>query len=47
MRSWIDVVPVMVQNLLLEFLDNAGRIDVLGREVVGVRADYALFDPCP
>jgi cholesterol transport system auxiliary component len=41
--SWIDVVPVMVQNLLLESLDNAGRIDVLGREVVGVRADYALL----
>jgi cholesterol transport system auxiliary component len=41
--SWIDVVPVMVQNLLLESLDNAARIDVLGREVVGVRADYALL----
>ena len=41
--SWIDVVPVMVQNLLIEFLDNAGRIDVLGRDVVGVRADYALL----
>jgi cholesterol transport system auxiliary component len=41
--SWIDVVPVMVQNLVLESLDNAGRIDVIGREVVGVRADYALL----
>ena len=41
--SWIDVVPVMVQNLLLESLDNTGRIDVLGREVVGVRADLALL----
>ncbi|HEX5079895.1 MAG TPA: ABC-type transport auxiliary lipoprotein family protein [Geminicoccaceae bacterium] len=40
---WIDVVPVMVQNLLLESLDNAGRLDVLGREVVGIRADYALL----
>jgi cholesterol transport system auxiliary component len=40
---WIDVVPVMVQNLLLESLDNAARLDVLGREVVGVRADYALL----
>ena len=39
--SWIDVVPVMVQNLLLESLDNSGRIDVLGREVVGVRAAHA------
>jgi cholesterol transport system auxiliary component len=39
---WIDVVPVMVQNLLLESLDNAARLDVLGREVVGIPADYAL-----
>jgi cholesterol transport system auxiliary component len=41
--NWIDVVPVMVQNLLLESLDNSGKLDVLGREVVGVRADYALL----
>jgi cholesterol transport system auxiliary component len=41
--SWVDVVPVMVQNLLLESLDNTGKIDVLGREVVGVRADLALL----
>jgi cholesterol transport system auxiliary component len=40
---WIDVVPVMVQNLLLESLENAGKLDVLGREVVGIRADYALL----
>ena len=41
--SWIDVVPVMVQNLLVESFDNAGKIDVLGRGVVGVRAEYALL----
>jgi cholesterol transport system auxiliary component len=41
--SWIDVVPVMVQNLLIESFDNADRIDVLGRGVVGVRAEYALL----
>jgi len=41
--SWIDVVPVMVQNLLMESLDNTGKVDVLGREVVGVRADLALL----
>jgi cholesterol transport system auxiliary component len=40
---WIDVVPVMVQNLLLESLDNAARLDVFGRDVVGVRAEYALL----
>ena len=42
-RCWIDVVPVMVQNLVLESLDNTGKVDVLGREVVGVRADLALL----
>lgn len=41
--TWIDVVPVMVQNLLIESFDNADRLDVLGREVVGVRADYGLL----
>jgi cholesterol transport system auxiliary component len=41
--SWIDVVPVMVQNLVVESLDNTGKIDVLGREVVGVRAELALL----
>jgi cholesterol transport system auxiliary component len=41
--AWVDVLPVMVQTLLLESLDNSGSIDVLGREVVGVRANYALL----
>jgi cholesterol transport system auxiliary component len=41
--SWTDVVPVMVQNLLVESFDNASKIDVLGRGVVGVRAEYALL----
>jgi cholesterol transport system auxiliary component len=41
--SWIDVVPEMVHNLVLESLDNTGKVDVLGREVVGVRADLALL----
>jgi cholesterol transport system auxiliary component len=40
---WIDGVPVMVQNLLLESLDNAASLDVIGRGVVGVRAEYALL----
>jgi cholesterol transport system auxiliary component len=41
--SWVDVVPVMVQNLIIESFDNTDRIDVIGREVVGVRSDYALI----
>lgn len=41
--SWIDVLPVMVQQLIAESLDNANRVDVIGRDVVGIRADYALL----
>jgi cholesterol transport system auxiliary component len=41
--SWVDVVPMMVQNLLIESFDNTGKIDVLSRGLVGVRADYALL----
>ena len=41
--EWIDVIPVMVQNLLIESFDNSDAIDVLGREAFGLRADYALL----
>jgi cholesterol transport system auxiliary component len=41
--NWIDVVPVMVQNLLTESFDNEGKIDALGQDVFGVPADYALL----
>lgn len=41
--TWIDVLPVMVQQLIAESLDNTNRIDVIGRDVIGVRADYALL----
>jgi cholesterol transport system auxiliary component len=40
---WIDVVPVMVQTLLLESFDNSEKIDVLGRGAYGLRADFALL----
>jgi cholesterol transport system auxiliary component len=41
--QWIDSVPVMVQNVLIQSFENSGAIDVLGREAVGLRADYALL----
>ncbi len=41
--QWVDVVPVMVQNLLIESFDAADSIDVLGRSAVGLRANYALL----
>lgn len=40
---WIDVVPVMVQNLLIESLENSGRVDALGPSAAGVPAAYALL----
>ena len=41
--SWVDVVPVMTQTLLLQSFDNSGKIDVLGRGSYGLRADYGLL----
>jgi cholesterol transport system auxiliary component len=40
---WIDVVPVMVQNLMVESLENSGRIEALGPGAAGVPADYAML----
>jgi cholesterol transport system auxiliary component len=40
---WIDVVPVMVQNLMIESLENSGRIEALGPAAAGVPADYAML----
>ncbi|MGF1562815.1 MAG: ABC-type transport auxiliary lipoprotein family protein [Geminicoccaceae bacterium] len=41
--TWIDVVPEMIHTLLIESFDNSGAIDVLPKDVIGVRADYALI----
>ncbi|MFO1038833.1 MAG: ABC-type transport auxiliary lipoprotein family protein [Geminicoccaceae bacterium] len=40
--TWIEVLPLMVQNLITESIDNAGGIDALGVASAGVRADWAL-----
>ncbi|HMR33263.1 MAG TPA: ABC-type transport auxiliary lipoprotein family protein [Geminicoccaceae bacterium] len=40
---WIDVVPVMVQNLLVESLENSGRVDALGPAAAGVPATFAML----
>ncbi|MCB1970531.1 MAG: membrane integrity-associated transporter subunit PqiC [Geminicoccaceae bacterium] len=40
---WVDVVPVMVQNLLTESLDSTDRVDALSpMEASGIRANYSL-----
>lgn len=40
--SWADRAPLMVQRLLVESFENSGRIVAVGRDTVGLRADYLL-----
>ncbi len=40
--SWTDRVPVMYQTLLVDSFDHSGRLPAVGRENVGLRADYLL-----
>jgi len=40
--NWTDQAPRMVQTLLVESFENSNRIVAVGREAVGLRADYIL-----
>ena len=40
--SWTDRAPVMVQTLMIESFENSDRIVAVGRESVGLRADFIL-----
>lgn len=40
--QWIDIVPAMLQRLLVESFENSGKIVAVGRSAIGVRSDYAL-----
>lgn len=40
--SWTDRAPVMVQTLMIESFENSKRIVAVGRESVGLRADFIL-----
>ncbi|MEE8535819.1 MAG: ABC-type transport auxiliary lipoprotein family protein [Kiloniellales bacterium] len=40
--SWTDRAPVMVQTLMIESFENSQRIIAVGRESVGLRADFIL-----
>lgn len=40
--AWTDPAPKMVQRLLIESFENSGRIVSVGRQAVGLRADYIL-----
>jgi cholesterol transport system auxiliary component len=40
--AWTDRAPRLVQTLIIESLENSGKIVSVGREAVGLRADYIL-----
>lgn len=40
--SWTDRAPLMVQTLMIESFENSERIISVGRESVGLRADFVL-----
>ncbi len=40
--NWTDLAPKMVQTLLVESFENSNRIIAVGREAIGLRADYIL-----
>lgn len=40
--SWADRVPNLVQGLIVQSFENSGRIVAVGRDTVGLRADFVL-----
>jgi cholesterol transport system auxiliary component len=40
--QWTDRAPLLVQSLLVEAFEKSGRINAVGRESAGIRADYVL-----
>lgn len=40
--GWADRAPLMVQTLMIESFENSGKIVSVGRESVGLRADFIL-----
>jgi cholesterol transport system auxiliary component len=40
--GWADRAPLMVQTLMIESFENSGKIVSVGRESVGLRADFVL-----
>jgi cholesterol transport system auxiliary component len=40
--NWTDLAPKMVQALIVESFENSGKILAVGRESIGLRADYVL-----
>ena len=41
--TWVDVIPIMIRTLVVETLENTGKVDVFNRSDFGSRADFALI----
>jgi cholesterol transport system auxiliary component len=42
LANWTDLAPRMIQTLIVESFENSDRIVAVGREAIGLRADYVL-----
>ena len=42
LSNWTDLAPRMIQTLIVESFENSDRIVAVGREAIGLRADYVL-----
>ena len=40
--NWTDLAPAMIQTLVVESFENSGKIIAVGRESLGLRADFVL-----
>lgn len=40
--NWTDRAPTLVQTMIIESFENSGRIIAVGRQSLGLRADYVL-----
>ena len=40
--GWVDRAPLMIQTLMVESFENSGKIVSIGRESIGLRADFIL-----
>jgi cholesterol transport system auxiliary component len=40
--AWTDSAPAMLQTLMIETFENTGKIVSVGRQVIGLRADFIL-----
>jgi len=42
LANWTDLAPKMIQTLIVESFENSNHIVAVGREAIGLRADYVL-----